>query len=97
MRETFNYDFEDPDAATSCRLLVVALLVVDETALGQLEETGQVNALVSHFNAASDPTKRYRDQWINLQQGNSFMDNLPEAVRRGVKIYERSYVLNPNL
>ncbi len=97
LRDTFTYDFEDPNSPTSCRLLVVALLVVDETALDQLEATGQLNSLINHFDSAAGPNERYRRHWMDLRQGNAFMNGMPEAVRGGIEIYERSYVLNPSL
>ncbi len=97
LRDDFVYDFEDATAPTSCRLVVVTLLVVDENALSQLEDAGKTNPFISHFSANPSPTQRFREYWMSLRDDASFMATMPRAVRSGVEIYERSYPLNASL
>ncbi len=97
LRNDFVYNFEDSTAPTSCQLVVVTLLVVDETALTQLEDAGKTNSFVSHFASNPSPTQRFREYWMGLRNDASYMATLPRAVRSGIEIYERSYPLNTSL
>ncbi len=96
LRDDFQFDFDAPTAPTSCRSAVVTLLVVNETALAQLEATGKVSSFIQHFTDPAAPT-RFRDHWMTLRDDPTFNATMPEAVRSGIEIYERSYPLHPSL
>ncbi|MEM6820823.1 MAG: hypothetical protein AAF558_02615, partial [Verrucomicrobiota bacterium] len=96
--DNFNYNYSNPSLGSNCRLVIVSLLVLDETALQQLDATNKTSALINHFTTGSPaPNELYRERWMGLRQANPVMNSMPESVRDGIEIFERSYVLHPSL
>ncbi len=97
LRDEYLFDFDNQSAVTSCRQIVVTLLVVDETALAQLVDAGQMTSFISQFSSTPPASLSYREHWQSVRDDASFMASMPRAARSGIEIYERAFPLQTSL
>jgi prepilin-type N-terminal cleavage/methylation domain-containing protein len=85
----FWFDYSAPGASYNPRVVVVSMVVLNNSAYNLAVKTGTMPNLISCFSTAPPGNQTYSQVW------NAFLDSpnttflaLPEAIRQGVEVFE---------
>lgn len=88
----FWFDFASPGAAYNPRVVIVSVVVMNDSAYRLAKSAGVLNTVISCFptTAPSSPYQTYSQAWNGaLNQPSTAFLALPTAVRSGIQVFER--------
>lgn len=93
LRESYEYDSEKPNAASNTRSMIVSMLVLDDAAFRLAKQSGTFDALMAKFAANPSPNQTHAELWGANLLNPGFLNGLPDPVRKGVRVYQRQFIL----
>lgn len=90
---SYQFDHDNPSAATNTRSVLLSLLLLDSAGLDAARSSGSLPALQAAFAGVPPAGQAYGTYWSSLIEAGTGLSSLPEPARRGLRSFQRRVLL----